>query len=184
MIFTNKIIGELSEDQRIRDLIRNVRQSENQNGVDYTNKEGKDKVTPDMIKGLAERHFPLCMRSMQNTLNATHHLKYTARLQYGLFLKGIGLSLDDAIKFFRTEFTKAHVDPEKFDKEYTYGIRYNYGKEGKKVNWAPWNCMRIIMGNVSPGESHGCPYRHYDSDALRALLVKSGVEGTFAGYVG
>ena len=38
----------------------------------------------------------------------------------------------------------AHVAPDKFDKEYTYGIRYNYGKEGKKVNWAPWNCMRYV----------------------------------------
>ena len=31
-------------------------------------------------------------------------------------------------------------------------FRYNYGKEGKKVNWAPWSCMRIIMENVGPGE--------------------------------
>ena len=31
--------------------------------------------------------FPMCMRSMQNALDATHHIKYNARLQYGLFLK-------------------------------------------------------------------------------------------------
>ena len=30
-------------------------------------------------------------------------------------------SLEDAIKF---DFIKAHVDADKFDKEYTYGIRY------------------------------------------------------------
>ena len=82
--------------------------------------------------------------------------------------------MEDAIRFFRGEFTKAHVDPEKFDKEYTYGIRYNYGKEGKKVNWAPWNCMRIIMESVGPGECHGCPYRHHDPEVLRDNLVKSG----------
>ena len=50
--------------------------------------------------------------------------------------------MDDAIRYFKGEFTKANIAPDKFDKEYTYGIRYNYGKEGKKVNWAPWNCMR------------------------------------------
>ena len=33
------------------------------------------------------------------------------------------------------------------------------GKEGKKVNWQPWNCMKIIMENVGPGENHGCPFR-------------------------
>jgi len=27
-------------------------------------------------------------------------------MQYGLFLKGIGLSLEDALRFWQTEFTK------------------------------------------------------------------------------
>ena len=49
-------------------------------------------------------------------------------------------------------------------------------EEGKKVNWAPWNCMRIIMESVGPGENHGCPYKHHDPDVLRAALVKSGLE--------
>ena len=38
-------------------------------------------------------------------------------------------------------------------------IRYNYGKEGKKKNWQPYDCMRIIMESVGPGETHGCPFR-------------------------
>ena len=44
------------------------------------------------------------------------------------------------------------------------------------MNWAPWNCMRIIMESVGPGENHGCPYKHHDPDVLRAALVKSGLE--------
>jgi DNA primase large subunit len=31
-------------------------------------------------------------------LETTHHLKYKSRLQYGLFLKGIGLSMEEAIR--------------------------------------------------------------------------------------
>ena len=31
------------------------------------------------------------------------------------------------------------------------------------------------MENVGPGDNHGCPYRHYDPDILKASLVKSGV---------
>jgi len=27
------------------------------------------------------------------------------------------------------------------------------------------------------GESHGCPYRHSDPEALRSILAKNGVEG-------
>jgi DNA primase large subunit len=91
--------------------------------------------------------------------------------------------MDDAIRFFRGEFTKAHVDPEKFDKEYTYGIRYNYGKEGKKVNWAPWNCMRVITQSVGAGECNGCPYRHHDPDILRGHLAQSGKKIIFFWYL-
>jgi DNA primase large subunit len=43
-------------------------------------------------------------------------------------MKGIGMSLEDAMKFWRGEFTKrTDVDVDKFEKEYAYGIRYNYG---------------------------------------------------------
>ena len=31
------------------------------------------------------------------------------------------------------------------------------------------------MENVAPGDNHGCPYRHYDPDILKANLVKSGI---------
>ena len=64
------------------------------------------------------------------------------------------------MKFFRGEFIKrTDVDVDKFEKEYAYGIRYNYGKEGKKKNWQPYDCMRIIMETVGTGENHGCPFR-------------------------
>ncbi len=48
----------------------------------------------------------MCMRAIHNRLRADHHLKFFARQQYGLFLKGAGLSLEDNVAFFRQEFTK------------------------------------------------------------------------------
>ena len=96
---------------------------------------------PAQIPELAKQNFPLCMKSMQEVLEisylfihiylfhpqvlqTTHHIKYKSRLQYGLFLKGIGLTLEDALKFFRGEFTKkGDTDIDKFEKEYSYGIR-------------------------------------------------------------
>ena len=57
-------------------------------------------------------------------LNLFTKIQWKARLQYCLFLKGIGLTLEDAMKFFRGEFTKRHdLDVDKFEKEYAYGIR-------------------------------------------------------------
>ena len=145
-------------------------------GDDYSNKTA-GRVMPGEIDGLAKRNFPLCMSTIQNILTSTHHIKYKARLQYGLFLKGIGLTLEDAMKFFRGEFTKkGDVDVDKFEKEYAYGIRYNYGKEGKKKNWQPWDCMRIIMENIGPGENHGCPFRHHESKTVRQRIESYGLK--------
>ena len=46
------------------------------------------------------------MRHLHESLRRDHHLKHFARLQYGLFLKNIGLTLEQALAFWRAEFTK------------------------------------------------------------------------------
>lgn len=46
------------------------------------------------------------MRNIHNRLRADHHLRHGARMQYGLFLKGIGMTLEDALLFWRAEFTR------------------------------------------------------------------------------
>jgi DNA primase large subunit len=72
------------------------------------------------------------MRNSQDVLAATHHLRHGARMQYGLFLKvlgfrcggcwgvffsylffyvcaapqGIGLTLEEALLFWRSEFAR------------------------------------------------------------------------------
>ena len=46
-----------------------------------------DKVTADMVDGLAQRHFPACQYHLWKRLKKDRHLKHHARLQFGLFLK-------------------------------------------------------------------------------------------------
>ena len=67
-------------------------------------------------------------------------------MQYGLYLKGIGVSLDDSLKFWSQELCKT-MPASKFNKEYAYNIRHNYGKEGKRADYTPWGCSKIIMTN-------------------------------------
>jgi DNA primase large subunit len=135
-----------------------------------------DKILPSQLDFLAARSFPLCMRGLHFQLRSVHHLKYGGRMQYGLFLKGIGLSLEHALEFWRSEFALSQgVD--KFDKNYAYNIRHNYGQEGRRVDYTPYSCKKIIMG-TAPGhmDYHGCPFRHQDSDKLKQTLQGYGAD--------
>lgn len=46
------------------------------------------------------------MSELHYNLKTKNHLKNGGRFQYGLFLKGIGLSLQDSLTFWRHYFTK------------------------------------------------------------------------------
>lgn len=52
------------------------------------------------------------MKRLHVILRSEHHLKHQARQQYGLFLKGAGLPLDQALVFWKSEFTKK-IDADK-----------------------------------------------------------------------
>ncbi|VDM16768.1 unnamed protein product [Hydatigera taeniaeformis] len=118
--------------------------------------------------------FPPCMSRLHEALVANHHLRHWGRMQYGLFLKGIGLSVDEALKFWRNSFAP-RVDSDQFAKQYSYSIRHNYGKEGKRADYTPYSCMKIIsFSQPGTGEFHGCPFRHLDLDLLSQRLAFGG----------
>jgi DNA primase large subunit len=78
------------------------------------------------IDSIADAHYPLCMRTTHRALRANHHLMHGGRMQYGLFLKGIGVTLDDSLSLWRSEFTKKpDIDEKIFNSRYAYNIRSN-----------------------------------------------------------
>ncbi|CAL5067341.1 unnamed protein product [Urochloa decumbens] len=143
-------------------------------GPDYS--QDAVEISVKDIDQLAKSSFPLCMRHMLDKLRENHHLKHGGRMQFGLFLKGAGLKLEDALAFWRAEFSQK-VGSERFDKEYAYSIRHNYGKEGKRTDYTPYSCQKIISATPGVGDHHGCPYRHFGEENLRAALNKMGVSG-------
>ncbi|KAJ1628593.1 eukaryotic and archaeal DNA primase, large subunit-domain-containing protein [Pavlovales sp. CCMP2436] len=74
-------------------------------------------VTLASLPALSKRSFPPCMDSLNRKLIENSHLKHTGRLQLGLFFKGVGLSYDEAIVYWRTIFLKS-MSADKFDKEH------------------------------------------------------------------
>jgi len=127
-------------------------------------------ITAADVEGLSQ-HFPACMTHLHRTLRKAKHLKHFGRLQYGLFLKGLGLSVEEALTFWRTAFSATPSD--KFDKEYRYNIRHSYGLEGQRKNYRAKSCQQILTeAPPGSGEAHGCPYRHFSPENLNAFLTQ------------
>jgi DNA primase large subunit len=117
------------------------------------------------------------MQHLHASLMQQGHAKHFARIQYGLFLKGIGLDVHESLVFWKNAFTKLTSD--QFQKSYAYNIRYNYGLEGKKTDYSPLSCIKIITSNQpGPLEVHGCPFRHFGQEQLQRYLDKSGEDMT------
>ena len=120
---------------------------------------------------MASQFMQLCMKQLHRGLQRDHNLNHQGLLQYDLFLKGAGTTLEENTLFFQREFTRI-MTSEQFNKQYAHSIRHTHDKEGKRASYTPDNCVKIIIGNLPQGgaEHHGCPYRHYDDASLGALL--------------
>jgi DNA primase large subunit len=161
-------------DPRLGPLLTNVEKHDlERTDVDDDDVEG---ITPEQIDALADQSMPLCMQQLHYALKRDHKLKHWGRQQYGLFLKAAGLSMEDQLRFFQAEFTKI-MTHDQFSKEYAYNIRHRYGKEGKRTEYSPYGCYKLVMDMApGPGEYHGCPYRHFDADHLAAVLSKTSLD--------
>lgn len=169
-----QLLGIIDNDERLSSLIKRLHTS--YTGKDYA-LQNSNNVPIDSLDNLSKKSFPLCMRMCHDSLRQLHHAKHFGRQQYGLFLKGIGVTMDDQIKFWHDEFTKA-MDSEKFNKQYRYNIRHNYGQEGSMTNYSPQSCITIINQSCGPQEVHGCPYKQWDTITLRTRLAAYGIAST------
>ncbi|NXP84225.1 PRI2 primase, partial [Passerina amoena] len=169
LALTARSLPSIQSDERLQPLLNHL--SHSYVGPDYSVQKNTGKISLEQIDALSVKSFPLCMRQLHRALRESHHLRHGGRMQYGLFLKGIGLTLEQALEFWKKEFIRGKVDADKFDKGYAYSIRHNYGKEGKRTDYTPYSCMKIIMSNPpSQGDYHGCPFRHSDPELLKQKL--------------
>lgn len=87
---TAKALPRLDEDDRLLPILNHLSLGF-MAGItaDYAipNAADGEAITADMIKGLAVKNFPFCMRNLQDGLNRDHHLKHEGRQQYSLYLK-------------------------------------------------------------------------------------------------
>ena len=85
--------------------------------------------------------------------------------------------MDESLRFWKSEFTRKNdIDNEKFEKQYAYNIRHSYGQEGKRNDYKPYNCSKVMnLAQPGPGEYHGCPFKTFSNDNLKQLLNSYGL---------
>ncbi|KAF2234061.1 DNA primase, large subunit [Viridothelium virens] len=180
LVLTSRALPRLDEDDRLSPILAHLSKSFTAPDAAYSQDSslsGND-ISAANVDALST-HFPACMSHLHSTLRANSHLKHFGRLQYTLFLKGIGLSLPECIAFWRKSFRL--ITDEKFTKEYLYNIRHAYGDVGGDANrrgrgYTPYSCQKLLTeGMPGPGQTHGCPYRTFSPDNLVGLLQKMGV---------
>ncbi|KKY14419.1 putative dna primase large subunit [Phaeomoniella chlamydospora] len=178
---TSRALPRLDEDDRLTPILNHL--SKNFATPDSSFSDSDASVPGAPINAASidnlSQHFPLCMRNLHMTLRKNSHLKHFGRLQYTLFLKGIGLNLEDCLIFWRQSFKL--ITDDTFNKEYRYNVRHAYGDVGGDTNrrgrgYSPYSCQKILTEHPpGPGEAHGCPYRHFSVDNLTSLLQATGV---------
>ncbi|KAF2876980.1 eukaryotic and archaeal DNA primase, large subunit-domain-containing protein [Massariosphaeria phaeospora] len=182
---TARALPRLDEDDRLAPILAHLSQSFTAPDAAYSSSDaeidGLSAINANAIDSLTQ-NFPLCMRNLHMTLRANSHLKHYGRLQYTLFLKGIGLSLDECIVFWRRSFKL--ITDEKFQKEYRYNVRHSYGDVGGDANrrgrgYTPYSCQKLLTEALpGTGQAHGCPYRTLTQDSVEpliAMLQRTGV---------
>ncbi|MBV5344155.1 MAG: hypothetical protein JZU63_00720, partial [Rhodoferax sp.] len=86
------------------------------------------RVALEQLPAVMQACAPLCMRESYKKLRGGHRHKYHARMQLNLFFKAIGMTLDDVLVLWRTEFMKGKggMSADTFQKEYSYNFRHQY----------------------------------------------------------
>ncbi|KAJ8985642.1 hypothetical protein NQ317_015138 [Molorchus minor] len=177
--WTGKILPTALKEQRIQNLLSNLPL------VKPTTKfidENGPKLTLDNINEAVEVHFPLCIKSIHEILRKNHHLKYDCKMQYGIFLKCSGFEYEDAMVFWRDEFTQK-MDTEQYDKKYLYLFKHQYGKVGSRLDYKPYSCQQIQSWSPGPLQHHGCPFKHWDIDKVLKRCENDGLNNENVGFI-
>lgn len=126
---------------------------------------------------VVSKFFPPCMLNLHQNLRKRHRLSHYQRFYYSLFLKDIGMPVEEAIDFWGAEYRQSpngslncchHWNTD--EKKYSYGIRHMYGLEGRRKSYTSVSCQRIQSSDTSCDEG-GCPFKSFDN--LQMLLLQN-----------
>ncbi|BFZ10614.1 hypothetical protein BsWGS_13652 [Bradybaena similaris] len=128
--------------------------------------------------------FPPCMANVVKVLQDEHTLKHQDRVQLTLFLKELGLPVNDALLLWKREYsvpTKSSKSKicqhcwQGNERRYIYNIRHLYGLEGSRTNYRAHSCSAIQNRALTCGDAGGCPFVSHDTAALKLSLLNQDI---------
>ena len=106
------------------------------------------------------RYFPLCTRFIFDELSTKRHIKNSGRLQLSLYLKAIGMSRTEALRFWRKYEKKTN---------YEYFVNYHYLQK----DYSSPSCSSNIKAHTNSGDCNGCPFkRFHGQNELMPILMR------------
>ncbi|XP_060853428.1 DNA primase large subunit-like isoform X1 [Rhopalosiphum padi] len=121
--------------------------------------------------------LPPCMLLSLNSLFTNHRLAHDPRYRLTLFLKDIGIPLEQTLMLFKQEYSKCgnlistctHSWDE-HHKQIEYNVRHTYGMLGSKKNYQMTSCVLMQKQNIQVSDEGCCPFVHYSEDKLKSFL--------------
>ncbi|CAH2085807.1 unnamed protein product [Euphydryas editha] len=160
-------LGNLENDPRITDLKNLVSKEIPRINNQWTINNVRSNDVDNLCK-----LFPPCMHNLHRTLRNKHRLSHNQRFSYSLFLKDIGMPVDEALTFWRTEYEQTPNGNHQCchnwqndEKKFVYGIRHLYGLEGGKKNYSSGSCSHLQ--SFTEGS---CPFKSFDNEAMMQIL--------------
>lgn len=107
LTLASRALPRMDEDDRLSPILTHLAKSFAAPEATYSEEAssitGSVNPTAAAIDSLS-KFFPLCMQNLHRELRKQSHLKHFARLQYTLFLKGIGMDMQQCIEFWSRSF--------------------------------------------------------------------------------
>jgi len=115
-------------------------------------------------------YYPPCMRDLITKLKTTGYLSHSERLQLGLFLKRLGMSLNEQLEFwYKNAVDNVGISRDEFEKKAGYIIRHIYGLEGSRKDYEAPKCETII-------NRYYCFFSSNDLPSIKTFLRMNNIE--------
>ncbi|XP_067119528.1 DNA primase large subunit-like [Centruroides vittatus] len=127
--------------------------------------------------------FPPCMSHLYNILRTHHRLQHHSRIQLTLFLKDIGLPINEALLFWEKEYSMPVTESSrcshswsKESQRYIYNIRHLYGQEGSNKTYKSHLCKTLQEDILKPIDVGGCPFAQHDVNNINKIMQENNIQ--------